>query len=63
MSNLLKKKNEDEKSMTITLKTCQKKIEKLLKQNDEVRKTFFTITLNDRNPLRYYSFNVFIAIT
>lgn len=41
MSNLLKKKNEDEKSMVITLKTYQKKIEKLLKQNDEVRKTDF----------------------
>jgi len=36
MSNLLKKKNEDEKSMIMTLKLLQKKIEKLQKQNDEV---------------------------
>lgn len=39
MSNLLKKKNEDEKSMTATLKILQKKIEKLQKQNDEVSET------------------------
>lgn len=63
MSNLLKKKNEDEKSTNITLKIYQKKMEKLLKQNDEVRKTFFIVTSNDRNPLQYYSFNVFIALT
>lgn len=41
MSNLLKKKNEDEKSMTVMLKTLQKKIEKLQKYNDEVSKIFF----------------------
>ncbi|KAL4090850.1 hypothetical protein QTP88_025616 [Uroleucon formosanum] len=38
MSNLLKKKNEDEKSMIMTLKLLQKKIEKLQKQNDEGNK-------------------------
>lgn len=36
LSNLLKKKNEDEKSMSVTLSVFQKKIEKLQKQNDEV---------------------------
>ncbi|XP_022182127.1 cilia- and flagella-associated protein 58-like [Myzus persicae] len=38
MSNVLKKKNEDEKSMIMTLKLLQKKIEKLQKQNDEGNK-------------------------
>ncbi|XP_027854297.2 cilia- and flagella-associated protein 58-like isoform X2 [Aphis gossypii] len=38
MSNLLKKKNEDEKSMIMTLKLLQKNIEKLQKQNDEGNK-------------------------
>ncbi|XP_025417535.1 cilia- and flagella-associated protein 58-like [Sipha flava] len=38
MSNLLKKKNEDEKSITTTLKTLKKKIEILQKQNDEANK-------------------------
>ncbi|KAL5233330.1 hypothetical protein ACI65C_000740 [Semiaphis heraclei] len=38
MSNLLKKKNEDEKSMIMTLKLLQKKIEKLQKQNEEGNK-------------------------
>jgi len=38
MTNLLNKKNENEKSMSATLKIFQKKIEKLLKQNDEVSK-------------------------
>lgn len=38
MSNLLKKKNEDEKSMAITLKVLQKKIQNLQKHNDEVSK-------------------------
>lgn len=41
MSNLLKKKNEDEKSMIMTLKLLQKNIEKLQKQNDEVGKIFY----------------------
>jgi len=41
MSNLLKKKNEDEKSMIMTLKLLQKKIEKLQKQNDEVSEMVF----------------------
>jgi len=41
MSNLLKKKNEDEKSMIMTLKLLQKKIEKLQKQNDEVGEMSF----------------------
>jgi len=36
MSNVLKKKNEDEKSMIMTLKLLQKKVENLQKQNDEV---------------------------
>lgn len=41
--NLLKKKNEDEKSMTTTLKVLQKKLEKLQKQNNEVsKKNYFS---------------------
>lgn len=54
MSNLLKKKNEDEKSMIMTLKLLQKKIEKLQKQNDEVSKMVFFLLFvsNDRNSLK-----------
>jgi hypothetical protein len=51
MSNLLKKKNEDEKSITTTLKTLKKKIEILQKQNDEVREKGF-------NPVLYIFFLV-----
>lgn len=36
MSNSLKKKNEEEKSMNVTLNISRKKLEKLQKQNDEV---------------------------
>jgi len=51
MSNLLKKKNEDEKSMSTTLQIFQKKIEKLQKQNDEVSEMYCS-SLNSRNPLK-----------
>lgn len=43
MSNLLKKKNEDEKSANATLKIMQKKMEKLRKKNDEVSITVFRL--------------------
>ncbi|KAF0771613.1 cilia- and flagella-associated protein 58-like [Aphis craccivora] len=49
MSNLLKKKNEDEKSMIMTLKLLQKNIEKLQKQNDEVDKNKLINQINKRN--------------